>query len=110
MAQSSRRTHDLTKMDNEDRFKPFHQIDEAAELIRSLTYGQMMELTSELRKQTGKTGKTAQIDRLATLIRCLTYVEMLELASGLPKAAGAREMTAETLPAILHQWASGHRK
>jgi hypothetical protein len=49
-----------------------------------------------------------EIDRLAGLIRCLTYGEMLELASALRKAAGAREMTAETLPAILHQWASEH--
>jgi hypothetical protein len=50
--------------------------------------------------------ETKQIDKLATLIRCLTYGEMLELASELQKTAAAREITAETLPAILHRWAS----
>jgi NTP pyrophosphatase (non-canonical NTP hydrolase) len=96
-------------MDNKDRFKPFHQIDEAAEFIRSLTYGEMMELTSELRKETGKTGTAAQIDKLADLIRCLTYGEMLELASELGKAADDSEITDKSLPTILHRWASERR-
>jgi hypothetical protein len=35
---------------------------------------------------------------------------MIELASELRKVADAREITAETLPAILHRWASKHVK
>jgi hypothetical protein len=90
------------RMDNADSFKPLNEI---AELIRSLTYGEMVEVTSELRKMPVE---TKQIDKLATLIRCLTYGEMLELASELQKTAEAREITAETLPTILHRWASRH--
>ena len=86
--------------DNVNSFKP---LDEIAELIRSLTYGEMVEVASELRKAPVE---TKQIDKLATLIRCLTYGEMLELASELQKTAEAKEITAETLPAILHRWAS----
>jgi hypothetical protein len=67
----------------------------------------MVEVASELRKAPVE---TKQIDKLATLIRCLTYGEMIELASELRKAAEAREITAETLPAILHRWASKHIK
>jgi hypothetical protein len=88
------------RMDNADSFKPLAEI---AELIRSLTYGEMVEVVSELQKAPVE---TKQIDKLATLIRCLTYGEMLELASELQKTAEAREITAETLPAILHRWAS----
>src|SRR5258707_531491 len=51
-----------------------------------------------------------QIDRLAKLMRCLTYGEMLEFASALRKAARDREITAETLPTIIHRWASEHGK
>jgi hypothetical protein len=51
-----------------------------------------------------------QIDRLAKLMRCLTYGEMLEFASALRKAANDVEITAETLPTILHRWASEHGK
>ena len=91
-------------IDNADSFKP---LDEIADLIRSLTYGEMVEVASELRKAPVE---TKQIDKLATLIRCLTYGEMIELASELRKAAEAREITAETLPAILHRWASKHVK
>jgi hypothetical protein len=91
-------------IDNADSFKP---LDEIAEVIRSLTYGEMVEVASELRKAPVE---TKQIDKLATLIRCLTYGEMIELASELRKAAEAREITAETLPAILHRWASKHVK
>lgn len=94
-------------MDNADRFKPFDHIDKIAEAIRSLTYGEMIELASELRKSAGK---TVQIDKLAELIRSLTYGEMLELASALRKAAGGAEVTAQTLPAILHRWANEHGK
>jgi hypothetical protein len=88
------------RMDNADSFKP---LDEIAELIRSLTYGEMVEVASQLRKAPAE---AKQIDKLATLIRCLTYGEMLELASELQKTAAASEITAETLPAILHRWAS----
>jgi hypothetical protein len=79
--------------DNADSFR---SLDEIAELIRSLTYGEIVEVASELRKAPVE---TKQIDKLAALIRCLTYGEMLELASELQKTAEAREITAETLPA-----------
>jgi hypothetical protein len=83
------------------------EIDKIAEFIRSLTYGQMMELASKVQKTAAE---TKQIDRLAELTRSLTYGEMLEFASELRKAAGETEITAETLPAIFHQWASEHGK
>ena len=88
------------RMDTADSFKP---LDKIAELIRSLTYGEMVEVVSELQKAPVE---TKQIDKLATLIRCLTYGEMLELASELQKTAAEKEITAETLPVILHRWAS----
>ena len=91
-------------MDNADRFKP---LDEIAALIRSLTYGETIELASELQKAAVETGR---IDGLAKLIRSLTYGEMLELASELQKTAAEREITGETLPTILHRWASEHGK
>jgi hypothetical protein len=94
-------------MDNGDRVKPSDEIDEIADLIRSLTYGEMVQLASELRKPAAD---TEQIDRIAKLVRSLTYGEMIDLASGLRKAAGETEITAETLPTILHRWASEHRK
>src|SRR6266446_7291960 len=94
-------------MDNEDRSKPLDQIDKIAELIRSLTYGEMIELASELRKSAGE---TEQISKLAELICSLTYGEMIELASELGKVAGETEITAETLPTILHRWANDQRK
>jgi hypothetical protein len=50
-------------IDNADGFKP---LDEIAELIGSLTYGEMVEVASELRKAPVE---TKQIDKLATLIR-----------------------------------------
>ena len=89
-------------MDNEDRFKSLDHINKIAELIRSLTYGEMIELASELRKTARE---TVQIDKVAELIRSLPYGEMIELASGLVEAAGETEITAETLPIILHRWA-----
>jgi len=92
-------------MDNAHRFKPLEQINEIAELIRSLTYGETVELASKLRKAAVE---TKQLDKMAELIRSLTYGEMLDLAAGLLKAAADAEITGETLPAILHRWASEH--
>ena len=77
---------------NYERLKPSDHIHKIAELIRSLTYGEMIELASELRKTTGE---TVQIDKIAELIRSLTYGEMIELASGLREAAGGTEITQE---------------
>jgi hypothetical protein len=94
------------KMDNEGTFKPLEHIEQIAKLLRSLTYGETVELVSELRKG----GDTKQLDRLAELIRSATYGEMLELASELQKAAGEPEITADTLPKILHRWASEYGK
>jgi hypothetical protein len=79
------------------------QISEIAELIRSLTYGETVELASELRKAPVE---TKQLDKMAELIRSLTYGEMIDLAAGLLKAAADVEITGETIPAILHRWAS----
>src|SRR5262249_3798734 len=93
------------KMYDEDRFTRLNHIEKIAELIRSLTYGEMIELASELRKTAGE---TVQIDKIAELIRSLTYGEMLKLASQLRQAAGETEITAETLPKIFHRWASEH--
>jgi hypothetical protein len=83
-----------------------YQINEIAELIRSLTYGETVELASELRKAPAE---TKQLDKMAELIRSLTYGEMIDLAAGLLKAAADAEITGETFPAILHRWASQHR-
>jgi hypothetical protein len=94
-------------MDNENRLKPSDHIDKIAELIRSLTYGEMIELASELRKTAGE---TVQIDKIAELIRSLTYGEMIKLASELREAVGETEITAGTLPIILHRWACEHGK
>ena len=80
-----------------------YQINEIAELIRSLTYGETVELASELRKAPVE---TKQLDKIAELIRSLTYGEMIDLAAGLLKAAADAEITGETFPAILHRWAS----
>jgi hypothetical protein len=95
-------------MDYENRLEPADHIEKIAELIRSLTYGEMLELASELRK-TG-VGKSLQIDKIAELIRSLTYGEMIEFASGLREAGGVVEITAGTLPIILHRWACEHGK
>lgn len=95
-------------MHNESRLKPSDHIEKIAELIRSLTYGEMLELASELRK-TGA-GRTVLIDKVAELIRSLTYGEMLEFASALKEAAGGAEITARTLPIVLHRWACEHGK
>jgi hypothetical protein len=82
-----------------------YQISEIAELISSLTYGETVELASELRKAPVE---TKQLDKMAELILSLTYGEMIDLAAGLLKAADG-EITGETFPAILHRWASEHR-
>jgi hypothetical protein len=82
-------------------------INKIAGLIRSLTHGEMIELTSELRKTARE---TVQIDKVAKLIRSLTFGEMIELASGLRAAAGETEITGKTLPIILHRWACEHGK
>jgi len=95
-------------MDYENRLEPADHIEKIAELIRSLTYGEMLELASELRK-TG-VGKSLQIDKIAELIRSLTYGEMIEFASGLHEAAGGAEITAVTLPIVLHRWACEYGK
>jgi hypothetical protein len=82
-----------------------YQISEIAELISSLTYGETVELASELRKAPVE---TKQLDKMAELIRSLTYGEMIDLAAGLLKVADG-EITGEAFPAILHRWASEHR-
>jgi hypothetical protein len=92
-------------MDTENRLKPSDHIEKIAELIRSLTYGETIELASELRKTPGK---AVQIDKIAELIRSLTYGEMIEFASALREAAGGAEITAGTLPIVLHRWACEH--
>jgi hypothetical protein len=92
-------------MDDAHRFKPQDQINEIAELIRSLTYGETVELASELQRVGVE---TKQLNKMAKLIRSLTYGEMIDLAAGLLKAAADTEITGETLPAILHRWASEH--
>ncbi len=92
-------------MDHVDRFKPQDQINEIAERIRSLTYGETVELASELRKAGVE---TKQLDKMAKLIRSLTYGEMIDLAARLLKAAAGAEITGETLPVIFHRWASEH--
>jgi hypothetical protein len=95
--------HNAALMDNADS-KP---LDEITELFRSLTYGEMVKVASELQKAPVE---TKQIDRLATFIRSLTYGEMLELASELRKAADDSEITDKTLPTIFHRWASEREK
>ena len=47
------------------------------------------------------------LDEIAGTIRSLSYGEMIDLAAELWKAAGGAEITAETLPAIFHQWSKG---
>ena len=47
------------------------------------------------------------LDEIAGIIRSLSYGEMIDLAAELWKAAGGAEITAETLPAIFHQWSKG---
>jgi hypothetical protein len=94
-------------MDNKNRLEPSDHIDKIAELIRSLTNGETIEFVSELRETAGE---TLQIDKIAELIRSLTYGEMIELSSRLQEAAGGTEITAGTLPIILHRWACEHGK
>jgi hypothetical protein len=49
-----------------------------------------------------------QLDEIADITCSLTYGEMIDLAAELWKAAGGAEITAKTLPAILHQWSNEH--
>jgi hypothetical protein len=49
------------------------------------------------------------IDRIGELTLSLTYGEMIDLAAELWKTAGDVEISAETLPAILHRWATETR-
>jgi len=48
------------------------------------------------------------LDDIGSLVRSLTYGQMIDLAAALWSAKGDREITADTLPAILHSWATGH--
>jgi hypothetical protein len=48
------------------------------------------------------------LDEIANITGALTYGEMIDLAAELWKAAGGAEITAETFPAILHEWSKGH--
>jgi hypothetical protein len=66
LSHEGRRASGRSGIDNADSSKP---LDEIAEVIRSLTYGEMVEVASELWKAPVE---TKQIDKLATLIRCLT--------------------------------------
>jgi hypothetical protein len=50
------------------------------------------------------------LDEIADVTRSLTYGEMIDFAAELWKAAGGTEITAKTLPAILHHWASDSRR
>jgi hypothetical protein len=45
-------------------------------------------------------------NELAELVRALTYAEMLEFSGGLWRLRGAGKMNSETLPKILHAWAT----
>lgn len=92
---------------NYERLKPSDHIEKIAELIRCLTYGEMIELASELRKTAEN---SLQIGKIAELIRSLSYGEMIEFASGLQEAAGGAEITAGILPIVLHRWACEYGK
>jgi hypothetical protein len=46
------------------------------------------------------------LTEIANLVRALTYGEMIELAGAMWKAKGEAAITAETLPGILHAWAT----
>lgn len=46
------------------------------------------------------------LEEIARLMRSLTYGEMIELAKALWTAKDDTEITADTLPAILHAWAT----
>jgi hypothetical protein len=47
-----------------------------------------------------------RFDEIAGIISALTYVEMIEFASGLWSLRGWKEVNRETLPKILHAWAT----
>jgi len=50
------------------------------------------------------------LDEIAFLTRSLTYGDMIELATALWNARGDKPVTLESMPNILHKWAteSGH--
>jgi hypothetical protein len=45
-------------------------------------------------------------DKIAEIVRALTYAEMIEFAVGLWSLRGEGEVNSETLPKILHAWAT----
>lgn len=47
-----------------------------------------------------------RFDHLAASVRALTYAEMIKFASGLWSLRGRAEVNSETLPKILHAWAT----
>jgi hypothetical protein len=47
-----------------------------------------------------------RIDEFAEIVRALTYGELIEFACGLWSLRGKREVNGETLPKILHAWAT----
>jgi hypothetical protein len=48
-----------------------------------------------------------RVDEIAEMIRNLTYAEMLEFAGDLWRLRGRGKVNGETLPSILHAWATG---
>jgi hypothetical protein len=48
-----------------------------------------------------------RVDEIAEMIRALTYAEMLEFAGDLWRLRGGGKVNGETLPNILHAWATG---
>jgi hypothetical protein len=47
-----------------------------------------------------------RFDEIAEIISALTYAEMIEFAGGLWSLRGGREIDRETLPKVLHAWAT----
>jgi hypothetical protein len=47
-----------------------------------------------------------RFNELAVLVRALTYAEMLEFSRGLWKLRGEGKLNSETLPRVLHAWAT----
>ncbi len=87
-------------MDNEDRFKRLDRIDKIAELLRSLTYGEMIELASELRKTAGETEITAE-----TLPRSFTDGRVsTESRPGAPSARCPHQATNRVILRRAPEW------
>jgi hypothetical protein len=51
-----------------------------------------------------------RFDEIAALVRILTYTEMIEFAGSLWRLRGKGKMDCETLPKILHAWATGSHR